>query len=272
MQAKTLQVGSQPIAYYESAGTGPSALIVHGNSSSGQAFQKQIEGPLGAKFHLVAIDLPGHGQSAPATDPQSTYTLSGYAKIVVGVAQQLGLERGVFVGWSLGGHIVLEAAAQLPNAAGFMIFGTPPIGFPPAMDQAFLPHPALPSGFKRDLSEEEVTGYVTAFFRPDVAEVPESFKANVRATDGRARETLGASIGPGGYLDEVEVVGNLERPIAILHGEHEQLVSLPYIAGVKAPTLWRGTVQVVPASGHAPFWENPEAFDALLEAFLNETA
>ncbi len=272
MQAKTLQVGSQPIAYYESTGTGPAALLVHGNSASGLAFQKQIEGPLGAKFHLVALDLPGHGQSAPAADPQSTYTLPGYARIVVGVAKQLGLEHGVFVGWSLGGHIVLEASAQLPEAAGFMIFGTPPLGFPPAMAQAFLPHPAMGSAFKRDLSEEESTGYVTAFFRPDSAEVPEFFRTDCRATDGRARESVAASIGPGGYLDEIEVVGNLEKPLAILHGDQEQLVNLSYIDEVKTPTLWRGRVHVVSESGHAPFWENPESFDALLEAFLKETA
>jgi pimeloyl-ACP methyl ester carboxylesterase len=38
------------------------------------------------------------------------------------------------------------------------------------------------------------------------------------------------------------------------------------------PTLWRGAVQTIPGAGHAPQWETPEAFDALLAAFIAETA
>lgn len=270
MQSQTLQVGSQKIAYYSSAGKGSAALLVHGNSASALSFRHQLESPLGDKFRLVAMDLPGHGQSAPASDPQSTYTLPGYAKIVAGVAEQLGLKNAVFVGWSLGGHIVLEASAELPSAAGFMIFGTPPVGFPPAMAEAFLPHPAMGSAFKADLTEAEMDAYVTAFFKPNVAEIPESFKADVRRTDGRARQVMASSIAPGGYKDEIEVVAHLSAPLAILQGEQEQLVNLAYLRSLKMPTLWRGAVQVIPDAGHAPHWENSKQFNALLEAFIEE--
>jgi pimeloyl-ACP methyl ester carboxylesterase len=220
----------------------------------------------------MAIDLPGHGQSEPASDPQSTYTLPGYAKIIVGVAEQLGLEEAVFVGWSLGGHIVLEASDQLPKAAGFMIFGTPPIGFPPAMAEAFLPNPAMNCAFKADLSEEEMEAFVAAFFAPETKDIPESFKADIRRTDGRARQVLGGSIGPGGYKDEVELVAHLSVPLAILHGEQEQLVNGAYLSSLTIPTLWREAVQIISQAGHAPHWEQPEQFNGLLEAFIKETA
>jgi pimeloyl-ACP methyl ester carboxylesterase len=272
MQSRTLQIGSQTIAFYQSVGTGPPALLVHGNSSSGLSFRQQLEGPLGEKFRLVAVDLPGHGQSEPATDPQSTYTLPGYASILVGVAEQLGLNEAVFVGWSLGGHIVLEANDQLPEAAGLMIFGTPPVGFPPAMAEAFLPHPAMNYTFKGDLTEEEMDAFVATFFAPEVADTPESFRADIRRTDGRARQVLGGSIRPGGYKDEIEVVANLSVPLAILHGEREQLVNIAYLRALTAPTLWRGEVQIIPQAGHAPHWEQPEQFSTLLEAFIKDTA
>lgn len=272
MQSQTLRIGSQTIAFYQSAGTGPSALLIHGNSSSGLSFRHQLESPLGEKYRLVALDLPGHGQSEPATDPQSIYTLPGYARIVADVAEQLGLNEAIFVGWSLGGHIVLEASDQLPNATGFMIFGTPPIGFPPAMADAFLPHPAMAFAFKADLSEEEMDAFAAAFFKPDVAGIPDSFKADVRRTDGQARQVLGSSIGPGGYKDEVEVVGNLSVPLAILHGEQEQLVNESYISALTMPTLWRGEVQIIPEAGHAAHWEQPERFNTLLGAFIEEIA
>ncbi|MCS6828489.1 MAG: hypothetical protein NZ553_17880 [Caldilinea sp.] len=38
------------------------------------------------------------------------------------------------------------------------------------------------------------------------------------------------------------------------------------------PTLWRGAVQVIPGAGHAPQWETPEVFNALLGAFLADCA
>ena len=41
-----------------------------------------------------------------------------------------------------------------------------------------------------------------------------------------------------------------------------------YISGLKMPTLWRGAIQFIPDAGHTPNWEQPEAFNALLEAFI----
>jgi pimeloyl-ACP methyl ester carboxylesterase len=270
METKTLQVGSLTIAYRESPGKGPAAMLVHGNSSSSRSYQHQLDSPLGEKYRLVAIDLPGHGQSSDAVEPASTYTLPGYARVVASAAKQLGLEKAVFVGWSLGGHILLEASPQLPEAAGFMIYGTPPIAFPPAMAEAFLPHPAMAASFKADLTEAEMDAYVAAFFKPGSTDLPDNFKADIRRTDGRARSTMGGSIQPDGYLDEVAVVAHLTAPLAILHGEQEQLVNAAYIRALNMPTLWRNELQIVANAGHAPHWEQPEQFNALLEAFIQE--
>jgi pimeloyl-ACP methyl ester carboxylesterase len=34
------------------------------------------------------------------------------------------------------------------------------------------------------------------------------------------------------------------------------------------PTLWRNSVQVIVGAGHAPQWEKAQAFNALLDAFV----
>ncbi len=272
LHPKTLQINDQILAYYESPGTGPSALLVHGNSSSGKAFQRQLLSPLGERFHLVAIDLPGHGDSSPATDPASTYNAPGYTRTLVEVAKKLGMEDAAFIGWSLGGHIVLEASEDLPRAAGLMIFGAPPLGKPPAMTEAFLPNPAMNYGFKPELSQEEAEAYVDAFFAPGFSDIPAFFVEDALQTDGIARGALGASLAQGLYKDELVLVANLTTPLAILHGEQEQLVNGAYLNALEAPTLWRGAPQTIPHAGHAPQWEQPDRFNALLEAFLQETA
>lgn len=270
MQAQTLQVGSQTINYYDNQNSGPAIVLIHGNSASGRAYQKQFDSALSQRYRLVALDLPGHGQSSPAADPQTIYSLPGYAKVIVAMAEQLSLTEAVFVGWSLGGHIVLEMTDQLPDAAGFLIFGTPPLGFPPAMAEAFLPHPAMAHGFQSALSEAEMDICVRALFKAGVTDLPLSFQEDFRLTDGTAREKVGGSLGPGGYKDEVEIVQNLKQPLAILHGEQEQLINGAYISGLTMPTLWRGVVQRIPDAGHAPQWEQPERFNQLLEAFVKE--
>lgn len=268
MESRVLDVDGLAIAVTRSAGRGPPVVLVHGNSASARAFGKQLDGPLGARLHLVAIDLPGHGESQDARDPAATYCLPGYARILAGVAGQLGLTRAVFAGWSLGGHIVLEAAPALPQAAGFLIFGTPPLGVPPAMEAAFHASPAMQAVFAETLTDAEIDAWLRESVTEPDGRVPALFHADARRTDGRARALLAASIGPGGYRDEVELVARLRQPLAVLHGEHERIVRTDYLRGLTMPTLWRGAVQLIAEAGHAPQWEQPAAFDALVEAFV----
>jgi pimeloyl-ACP methyl ester carboxylesterase len=269
MTTKTVQVNSLSIVYRESSGTGAPVVLVHGNSASSRVFQPQLESALGEKYHLVAIDLPGHGESSNASDPAASYNMPGYAEVIVSVAKQLGLEQAVFVGWSLGGHIVIEAIPQLPQAAGFMIYGTPPLAFPPDMAQAYLPNPAMGAAFQPSMTDAEADAFSLACFKPGATEIPAVFHEDIRRTDGQARAGLAGSIRPGGYLDEVIAISEMTAPLAIVHGELEQLVNAAYIQSLTMPTLWRGAIQLVADAGHATNWEQPEQFNALLEAFIN---
>ena len=93
---------------------------------------------------------------------------------------------------------------------------------------------------------------------------PPFFPNDILRTDGRAREALGISIGEGRYADEAKIVANLKKPLAMVHGEGEQVANLSYLRGIKMPTLWRGAIQIIPDAGHTPQWEQPEQFNRLL--------
>lgn len=262
-----LQLGKQTIAGFESAGTGRDILLVHGNSSSSQIWQKQLQGPLGAKYRLISIDLPGHGSSSPAPDPEHGYSGAGYAGCIAAAAKELGLKDAVVVGWSLGGHAVLNAAPSLPMAAGLMIFGAPPIaktpdgfsGFKGLSATTFTPAP----------DDAAIAAWLKTLFAPDYAPLPSFVDSDFRRTDGNARGYLGASVQAGCFADEVEIVRDLEIPLAIVHGSEEQMVDLGYLQRLSAPTLWRGQVQVVEGAGHATQWERADAFDKLVDAFAS---
>jgi pimeloyl-ACP methyl ester carboxylesterase len=260
-----LQIGAQKIAGFESPGTGRPILLVHGNSSSSRIWQKQLQGPLGAKYRLIAIDLPGHGASLPAPDPEHGYSGAGYAGCVAAVARELGLKDAVVVGWSLGGHALVNAAPSLPMVAGLLIFGTPPIsktadgfsGFKGLSATTFTPEP----------SDEQIAEWLTSAFAPGYSPIPPFIEADFRRTDGNARGSLGASVQAGRFADEVEIVRNLKIPLAIVQGSEEQIVDLGYLQRLPAPTLWRGQVQVIEGAGHTVQWEKAEAFDRILDEF-----
>jgi pimeloyl-ACP methyl ester carboxylesterase len=270
MESLRIDTPNGAVAVHDSAGEGPAVVLVHGNSSSSRAFSRQLEGPLGQQLRLIAIDLPGHGESDDAKDP-GDYSLPGHARAVRAVVEALGLSKAHFAGWSLGGHVVLEMASDLPRARGFVIFGAPPLAVPVAASRAFRLHPAMKFTFQESLDSAEASAYVAAFFKPGFADVPPFFLKDVLRTDRRARSRLGISVGGGHYRDEVAIVGGLKIPLAVLHGPDDGLVNGEYFACVPMPSLWRGAAQVIPGAGHAPQWETPEAFDALIGTFVAET-
>ncbi|GIJ44910.1 alpha/beta hydrolase [Virgisporangium aliadipatigenens] len=267
MSGSTVDIDGQPIAYRDSGGTGRPVILVHGNSSSAATWTPLLDGEFGRRHRAFAIDLPGHGQSPPAADPV-TYSMPGYAAVVAGFARALELRGAVYVGWSLGGHIVIEAAPLLPEPAGIAVFGTPPVAGPADLATAFLPNPAVAIGFSPEVDAAQAHAYATSFLAPGATVAPDAFTADILATDGAARGGLGASIGEGRFTDEVAIVAALPVPLAILHGTGEQLVSLDHLRKLHAPTLWRGEVQLIDGAGHAPHVETPEAFAELLGAFV----
>jgi pimeloyl-ACP methyl ester carboxylesterase len=268
---KSVTVAGQELTYRESVGTGRPVVLVHGNSSASRTWQALMDGPFGERFRCLAMDLPGHGRSKPAADADA-YSLPGYAGVLAGLMTATGVEDAVVVGWSLGGHIALEAAPKLPKAAGFVIFGAPPVGTPDQLGDAFLPNPAMNVGFSAEVDADAARSYAASFLAPGSTFPLTEFVDDILATDGAARAGLMTSIGAGRFTDEVRIVAELSRPLAVLHGEGEQLVSLDYLRTVAMPTLWRGEVQVLPGSGHAPHEEAPQEFAAVLTRFITELA
>lgn len=253
MKKLIVDIGDTRIAVHESEGEGQVVLLIHGNSLSAKSFSKQIDGPLGKKFHLITVDLPGHGDSLPAIDPRNNYSLPGYAEIILALITHLNLSKLVLVGHSLGGHIALEASEMSPEIKGIVIFGTPPIGIPPAINEAFLDMRPMPSL----LVKEGV-------------EIPQFFIDDFNNTDPNAGKFLMRNTAKNNFKDEIDIVSNLKIPLAIIHGAHDKLISLDYIKKIQMPSLWKNEVQIIKDAGHSPQWETPDEFNSILEEFVKE--
>jgi pimeloyl-ACP methyl ester carboxylesterase len=270
MLPEVVRVSGRNIAYRRSPGAGRPVVLLHGNSSSSRTWHRLLDGRFGQRHRCLALDLPGHGASPAAAAQSGTYSLPGYAAILAGFVEALDARDAVVVGWSLGGHIALEAVSALSHAAGFVIFGSPPVGSLADMPEAFLPNPAVQIGFTADVDRDAALAYATSFLAPGSTLPTDDLIADILATDGTARSELAASLSTTLFADEVEVVATLDKPLAILHGAHEQLVGLDYLRKLQAPTLWRGAVQVIAAAGHAPHEETPDELAVLLDQFISD--
>jgi pimeloyl-ACP methyl ester carboxylesterase len=266
---RSVEIAGQQISYLETQGGqhDRTVIFIHGNSCSARTWRPVLDGSFGERFRCLALDLPGHGESEPVND-QSDYSLPGYAAVLSAFARTLGASGAVIVGWSLGGQIALEAAPVMPDAAGFVIFGAPPIATAAQFGEAFLPHPAGRFIGAPSLTESEAKEFAGSFTAPGSPLDTSELVSDILATDGAARIGLGASVGEGRFADEVAIAAELRRPLAIWQGEHEQLVNVDYLHKLTIPALWRGEVQVIPGAGHALHLEQPRRFAALLTDFI----
>jgi pimeloyl-ACP methyl ester carboxylesterase len=259
------------VAVTESRGAGRPVLLVHGNSMSAESYTHQLAGEPGERWRLIAVDFPGHGASPRATDPDRAYSLAGYASVLRDVALSRDLHRPILVGHSLGGHVAIQAIAGGLDAGGILVFGTPPLRNPPDFGAAFTPLAARGLLFKGELEDAEVD-CAAGWFMPAGAHPPGYYARSIRATDPAAREHIGRDARRGAIHDERGVLVSLGRRAALLSGELDRLISLPYIHALGITTCWRGAVQIIPGAGHCPEFDSPEAFNRLLIDFLTDLA
>lgn len=267
---RTIHTPRLAIAALESAGDGLPVVLIHGNSSCKEVFLRQLESPDAARHRMIALDLPGHGESDDAATDE-TYSISGYADVVAAALDALGVRRCVIVGWSLGGHVGIEllgraAAGRGPEIAGLMLVGTPAFGRGVlAVARAFHVSYDLLLATKGRLGPQEARRFGRTCLG---SAVEPHFVDMIQRTDARARPALLRSMIRGDGLDQRAVVEAATRPIAVLNGEGEPFARLDFVASLAYGELWDGACHVVAGAGHAPFIEAPDSFNPVLGRFL----
>ncbi|MBU2960749.1 alpha/beta hydrolase [Citreicella sp. C3M06] len=252
----------------DTGGSGPAVLMIHGNSSCKGVFRNQVQGAIGQEFRCIAMDLPGHGDSADAPDPERTYWMPGYAETALEVMQALGIQRFAVLGWSLGGHIGIEMLARSEALTGLMITGSPP--FAPSdesLNAGFRPSEHMGLAGQEMFSEQNVADYAHSTCGAN-APFEEFLLKAVARTDGRARKLMFSRIIAPAAADQQATAIHSTRPLAIVNGEDDVFIDNDFIAALPYETLWEDTVHRLPGIGHAPFWEVPDQFDPYLQRFL----
>src|ERR1700722_16972859 len=96
--------------HFVEAGAGPVVVLLHGSgpgATGSTNFSPNI-GPLSTRFRVIAVDMPGWGES----DPQTSETGRDHVAVPIELLDALGIEQAALVGNSMGGMTSVAAAVN----------------------------------------------------------------------------------------------------------------------------------------------------------------
>jgi pimeloyl-ACP methyl ester carboxylesterase len=245
-------------------GAGPPLLLLHGIGGTRRIWDP-IVAPLAADHEVIAVDLPGFGDSAPLPDG-ATPDPQTLARALGELLDARGIARAHLAGSSLGAWIALELArlgrarsVTSLCAAGFWsrpLLGEGELARKPGRAIARALLPVMGPLLHTEAGRRVVLGMNMAHpERVTHAEALDIVRAyalapGYPATNLAMRRAVFA--GPAG----------IDVPVTLAWGERDRLVRPPRTP----PPGWRTVV--LPDCGHLPMWDDPP----LVTRVIRETA
>ncbi|MBZ4422432.1 alpha/beta hydrolase [Myxococcus sp. RHST-1-4] len=202
----------------------------------------------------VALDLRGHGKSAPPAD--GDISVEDFARDIEAVVDALGLQRFVLVGHSMGGAVCAAYAGLHPDrVAGLFLLD-------PASDGRSIPAEQA-AGFMQVLATDAWSAVIEEYWTPMLApsrpEVRERVLSQMRATSqAGARAGLGALL----TFDPVAALRRYPGPrLSVITAFNEEPGSYQRLV----PEL---PFRKVEGTGHWVQLDAPDTVNALLDGFL----
>lgn len=247
--------------YFECAGDGPALVLTHGAGGNHVVWFEQV--PHFVKSRRVVLwDQRGFGRSTALGGPNSPErAVSDLAALL----DHLGIARADLVGQSMGGWAVVGLALAQPQRARSLVLADTPGGIDtPALRSAWSNvgrgggfaanelgrHPAVaPDFFDRHPARAVLYQQLGGFGEPKLADVLPGLVATRHAPAALAK---------------------LACPVLLVVGEVDGLFSPEVIAASakQLPAHCKARVAVIPRAGHSPYFEEPAAWNRVVEEFL----
>jgi pimeloyl-ACP methyl ester carboxylesterase len=264
---------------FQAAGSGPPLLLLHGITSTSEAWRKTMPW-LAESYTVIAPDLLGHGRSAK---PRGDYSLGAYAAGVRDLMAVLGFERGTLVGHSFGGGIAMQFAYLFPEYVERMaLISSGGLGreVHPLLRAAVLPGsewvlPLLAREWSLKAGEavRSVAGRLGLEAGPDLAEFARGYAS--LAEDGASDafiHTMRSCIDPDGQrvsaLDRLYLADQL--PTLFIWGTNDPVIPVEHGRNAHRVVPTSRYVEIE-GSGHWPMLDAPERVVRELSAFIDGT-
>lgn len=243
---------------HETVGEGPPILFVQGWSQPGRRWLRTAQ-RLADRYTCVLPDNRECGRTGPSPEP---FTLTDLADDLLALMTELGHERFLLVGTSMGGMVSQEVIIRAPErVVAAVLFST----WGSSKDAVLAPDPMVvfPVGTTRyEIGYNlwsRLSGPGFAEAHPEViAEEAEINAAHEIGLDSVMRQLDAIrQWDPGDALVEVDV------PIRLAHGDADPLI--PYENGVKLAERLAVELVTYPGAGHGLGFERPDEVVALIE-------
>src|SRR5690625_1799084 len=209
------------IHHHGSRGTTPLVLL-HAFPLDARMWDEVIA--LLPRQHIIAVDLPGFGESAASADPQGP-TLESMADAVATALTEAGVDRAVFAGLSMGGYVAMALAERHREMiTGLALLSTKAAADPPAARETRLE-------VARQAMGTEGAGAVAAMVDKLVGLTTTGTRPRVRAqvstwlSEAPPHGIAGAQRAMAARPDRHQVLAGLQVPALVVHGAEDALAT-----------------------------------------------
>jgi len=253
---------------YDVWGEGPRTLVaLHGFTGSREVW-RTLESHWGSALRVVAVDLPGHGESELAAGDG----FLGAVEAIASLLQTLRLERPTLLGYSLGARVALAVASAHPERVGKLILESGSPGLDSAWERQSRRNDD--EALAREIESGGVAAFVDRWERnklfAGVEALPEATRAAVRARRlacsaaglADSLRTMGVAAQPSFW----PVLPRLRVPTLLLTGDADvkfTAISRRMLGAL--PSCWS---RRFPGAGHTLHLEAAEAYAAEVLSFV----
>ena len=237
--------------YYEVAGDGPAVFLTHGFGASSSMWRGQMDA-FSDRYRIIAWDMRGHGNTDSPEDP-ADYSEPATLADITAILDACGVESAIIGGLSLGGYMSLAFNLAHPERTrALMLFDTGP-GY------------NNPKG--REGWNQFAIRRAEAFETQGLASLGES--AEVKAARHRSAEGLAKAAR--GMLTQrdasvIQSLTSIDKPTLVVTGADDKNFLAAH--GYMSENIPGAMSFMIDDAGHAANIDQPEAFNAAVEAFL----
>jgi 3-oxoadipate enol-lactonase len=242
--------------HYDRLGSGEPLLLLHGLGERKEGWEYQHA--LASAYDVIIPDLRGHGRS----EQTEGITMENFAKDILGLMDQLGIESAHICGLSMGGVVAQEMYRQAPQRFRSLI-----------LVNTFFYVPRMLQGLLYQSWNWRLT-YLPTPLRMHMAASACLFRANEETlaryrhaiTPGKStyRQTLQACV----QVNNSRLLPKITVPTLILASDYDLLTPL-WIQVMMHHLIPHSHLVVLRHAGHMVKLEQPDAFNQAIRQFLD---
>jgi pimeloyl-ACP methyl ester carboxylesterase len=258
----SIMVVDRQVVHYEVFGHGRPVLFLHGWLGSWRYWFPTME-CISDHFRTYSFDFWGFGDSRRQRTPES---IQNYSDQVIRFIDELGIDKVLLVGHSMGGMVALKTAINHPRRiTRVAAVGAPIVGDSLSWLLKLTDRPVIAEAFT---SVPWLRRYMFRWFLGETNDpaIHEVLDDSVKSSS----TTLRRAVGSMWRTDLRPELSRLTTPSLIVHGGRDEIVH-PNQADL-FDAIPSAEVVVMPESRHFPFLDEAELFNDILLRFLKQDA